>query len=107
MVWCGLTSGGLLGPYFFTETVTGPVYKQMLVDYAWPYLKRKRLYFQHDGAGPLFADAVRNWLDEKFPGRWIGRREPFRGYNRTGPADKPASVIPRFFYPITVKSNPQ
>jgi hypothetical protein len=32
MVWCGLTSGGLLGPYFFKETVTGPVYKQMLVD---------------------------------------------------------------------------
>ena len=34
MVWCGLTSGGLIGPYFFNETVTGPVYKQMLVDYA-------------------------------------------------------------------------
>ena len=23
MVWCGLSSNGLLGPYFFDETVTG------------------------------------------------------------------------------------
>jgi hypothetical protein len=53
------------------------VYKQMLVDYAWSYLKRKRLYFQHDGAGPHYAIVVRDWLDEKFPGRWIDRRGPF------------------------------
>jgi hypothetical protein len=74
MVWCGLTSGGLFRPYFFKETVTGSVYKQMLVDYARPYFKRKRLYFQHDGAGPHYAVVMRDWLDEKFPDRWIGRR---------------------------------
>ncbi|CAF2008707.1 unnamed protein product [Rotaria magnacalcarata] len=77
MVWCGLTSSGLLGPYFFKETATGSVYKQMLIDYAWPYLKHKRLYFQPDGAGPHYAIVVCDWLDEKFPGRWIGRRGPF------------------------------
>lgn len=82
---------------FFKETVTGPVYKQMLVDYAWLYLTRKRLYFQHDGAGPPYAVVVHDWLNEKFLGRWIGRREPFQGYNRTGPAGGPASVISRFF----------
>ncbi len=74
MVWCGLTSGGLIGPYFFKETVTGPVYKQLLLDYAWPQLKRKRLYFQHDEAAPHYAIVVRSWLDENFPGSWIGRR---------------------------------
>jgi hypothetical protein len=77
MVWCGMTSNGLVGPYFYNENVTGLVYKQMLVNYAWPQLRRKELYFQHDGAGAHYAVIVRNWLDEKFPGRWIGRRGPF------------------------------
>ena len=27
MIWCGLTSGGLIGPCSFNETVTDPVYK--------------------------------------------------------------------------------
>lgn len=76
MVWCRLTSGGLLGPYFFKEAVTGPAYKQMLVDYAWPQLKHKRLYFQHHGAAPHYPVVVRSWLDEKFSGRWIKRRGP-------------------------------
>ena len=55
MVWCGLSSNGLLSPYFFDETVMGLTYRQMLVDYAWPQLQRKRLYFQHDGAAPHYA----------------------------------------------------
>ena len=45
----------------------------MLVDYAWPQLQRKRLYFQHDGAAPHYAIIVGEWFDKKFPGRWIGR----------------------------------
>ena len=36
MVWCGLSSNGLLSPYFFDEAVTNSTYRQMLVDYAWP-----------------------------------------------------------------------
>ena len=31
----------------------------MLVDYAWPQLQGKRLYFQHDGATPHDAVIVR------------------------------------------------
>ena len=27
MVWCGLSSNGLLSPYFFNETVTGSMYR--------------------------------------------------------------------------------
>ena len=56
MMWCGLWSNGLLAPYFFDETVTGSTYRHMLVDYVWPQLQGKRLYFQHDGAAP--HDAV-------------------------------------------------
>ena len=77
MVWCGLSSNGLLGPYFFDETVASSTDRQMLVDYAWPQLQRKRLYFQHDGAAFHYAVIIGEWLDEKFPGRWIGRRGLF------------------------------
>ena len=77
IVWCGLSSNRLFGPNFFDETVTGSTYRQMLVDYAWPQLQHKRLYFQHDGAAPHYAVVVREWLDEKFPSRWIGRRGLF------------------------------
>ena len=49
----------------------------MLVDYAWPQSQGKRLFFQHDGAVPNYAVIVREWIDEKFPSRWIGRRKPF------------------------------
>ena len=38
MMWCGLSSNGLLGHYFFNETVLGSSYRQMLVDYMWPQL---------------------------------------------------------------------
>ena len=43
MVWCELSPNGLFGPYFFDEIVTGSTYRQMLVDYAWSQLQRKRL----------------------------------------------------------------
>jgi hypothetical protein len=78
-VWCGMTSNGLVGPYFFNDTVTGSLYKDMLVEYVWPQLKRKRFYFQHDGAGAHYhyAVTVRELLDEKFSNHWIGRRGPF------------------------------
>lgn len=60
MVWCGMTSNGLVGPYFFNENVIGLAYKQMLVNYAWSQLRRKELYFQHDGAGAHYAVIIRN-----------------------------------------------
>ena len=30
MEWCGLSPRGLIGPYFFEETVKGQTYLQML-----------------------------------------------------------------------------
>lgn len=75
-VWCGLYSGGILGPFFFEETVTGARYLTVLKDDVWPIINRSKMYFQQDGASPHYAIPVRAWLDEKFPGRWIGRRGP-------------------------------
>ena len=62
---------------FCDDTVTGLLYKEMLVEYVWPKLKRKKFYFQHDGAGAHYAIAVREWLDENFSNQWTGRRGAF------------------------------
>ena len=40
-----------------------------------PLNKRGRMYFQHDGAPPHSRE-VRNFLNYRFPGRWIGRGGP-------------------------------
>ena len=77
MMWRGLSLNGLLGSYFFDGTVTGSTYRQVLVDYAWPQLQRKKLYFQHDRVAPHYAVIVREWFNEKSPSRWIGRCGPF------------------------------
>ena len=38
--------------------------------------KKQPSYFQHDGAPPHFSREVRNFLNYRFPGRWIGRSGP-------------------------------
>jgi hypothetical protein len=76
MVWCGITSSEIIGPYFFEENVTGESYLAMLQNFLWDKIKGKRMLFQQDGASPHYAVSVRNWLDEKFAGRWLGRRGP-------------------------------
>jgi hypothetical protein len=37
-------------------------------------LDNESIFFMQDGASVHSASDVRNWLDENFPGRWIGRR---------------------------------
>ena len=50
MVWCGLTSGGLISPYFLDGYVIAETYPKMLNNYVWPQVKQKGLTFQQDGA---------------------------------------------------------
>jgi len=35
-----------------------------------------KTYYQQDGAPPHWATSVRKFLDQHFPGRWIGRNGP-------------------------------
>ena len=50
----------------------------MLEEYLYPILIRKRIHrriiFQQDGAPAHYETRVRQWLNQKFPGKWIGRR---------------------------------
>ena len=57
-----------------------------------------RDYFQHDGAAPHYVVIEGEWLDEKFPGRRIGRCEPFNW-----PAHSPHLTPCDFFLWIYLK----
>ena len=80
IVWAGILFAGIVGPVFFEGTVSGEKYLEKLKIAIVPALKERpdfnSLYFQQDGAPPHFATAVRNFLDETFPDKWIGRRGP-------------------------------
>lgn len=79
-VWIGMSQDGLVGPVFFHDNVNAENYLNMLKSDLIPYLKGKRrattTYFQQDGAPAHFAKRVRDYLNEKFPLRWIGRMGP-------------------------------
>lgn len=83
MVWCGIYNRQIIGPYFFEETINGQVYLRFLKTYLYnnvledmPLEERRNLYFQQDGAPPHYAVSVRNWLNQNFNNRWIGRGGP-------------------------------
>jgi hypothetical protein len=79
MVWCAISKKGIIGPYFYeNENVTGETYKKMLRYYFFPKLRdySSDVIFQQDGAAPHFAVIVRQYLNYKLPGRWMGRGGP-------------------------------
>jgi hypothetical protein len=74
-VWCALTSDSVIGSFFFEEaTVTGASYLNMLQNYTITGIPQG--YFQQDGAPPHYANTVKAFLDQRFPGKWFGRRGP-------------------------------
>jgi hypothetical protein len=72
-VWSGMMKDRIIGPFFFQErTVTSHLYLDMLEHYAVPQLPCDA-WFQWDGASPHFGNTVRQFLNERFPNKWIGR----------------------------------
>ena len=74
----GITKSKVYGPYMFAEpTVTGITYLDLLQQFLEPQLIQDGILdsvvYQQDGASPHFALSVRNYLNDTFPGRWIGR----------------------------------
>ena len=80
-VWLGLNQQRIYGQFLFAEaTITSTSYLNMLEQSLEPQLLADNILdlavFQQDSAPPLFAHIVRNYLNERFPGRWIGRGSP-------------------------------
>lgn len=84
-VWCGLWSGGIIGPYFFrndagqTVTVNGQRYNDLLRDFFIPKYDEigdDDLYFQQDGAPPHISNDNMTLLRDKFGDSLISRNGP-------------------------------
>ena len=85
-VWAGIIGNHIIGPFFLRENLTANSYLHLLRNRIIPNLitlyhdqynyrtLRNDIWFQQDGAPPHFGIHVRNYLNETFPGRWIGRR---------------------------------
>jgi hypothetical protein len=55
--------------------VTGALYLNMLQNYAITRIPQG-YFFQQDGVPPNYANTVKTFLGQQFPGIWIGRRGP-------------------------------
>jgi hypothetical protein len=69
------------GSFFFMETtITGIVYLDTLQQFLIPQLdgddQEGRIHFQQDCTPPHYLKEVREYLNTRFPGRWIGRAAP-------------------------------
>jgi len=82
IVWCAVLDDQLTGPFILEGGLAGEAYFQFLQEELprlledVPLNKRGRMYFLHDGATPHFSREVRNFLNYRFPGRWIERGGP-------------------------------
>ena len=81
-VFGALWNEELIGPIFFDAPLTSENYLEALNSTIFPYIvslhssqmNAKHLIFQQDGAPPHFGAKVRDALNERLPGKWIGRR---------------------------------
>lgn len=78
-VWCGIIGDHLLGPYELPTRLNAESYLNFL-EHVLPTLLeniplnlRLSLWFMHDGAPAHYGQNVRNYLNNCFSGRWIGR----------------------------------
>ena len=81
-LWCAVLDDQLIGPFILEGRLTGEAYLRFLQEELPRTLedvslnKRGRMYFRHDGVPPHFSREVKNFLNCRFPGRWIGRGGP-------------------------------
>lgn len=78
-VWMGIIENHLIGPFRLPDRLNGDNYLQFLQETIPELLEdlplnlRHEMFFMHDGAPPHFARNVRDYLNEQYPDRWIGR----------------------------------
>ena len=81
-VWCAITFNKIIGPFFLEGNLNGNYYLEILSEYFWPHLDeenldlRRNMIFQQDGCPAHSTLLVRNWLNEHFPDKWMGRHGP-------------------------------
>ncbi|XP_025264625.1 uncharacterized protein LOC112637997 [Camponotus floridanus] len=78
-VWTGLLADRVIGPFFIDDNLTAEKYRTMLERDIVPAIQRvgdnfNEIWFQQDGAPAHYGRGVREYLNEVFPNKWIGRR---------------------------------
>lgn len=81
MIWAAaIGEKNLIGPYFIEGRVTSKSYLDLLRNKFYPEVLRRGLkrvmHFQQDGAPAHTAKTVRDFLNEKFPDKWVGKFGP-------------------------------
>ena len=76
MMWATLNARHVIGPYFFDGPVNHTSYLNMLQQWFIPKLNElgiREVWFQQDGVPARYALTVRDYLNDTFPDKWIGR----------------------------------
>ncbi|CAH2016044.1 unnamed protein product [Acanthoscelides obtectus] len=81
-VWIGIYRNRLFGPYLLPARLNAATFLEFLKAEDANILDdvmldlRRLAWFQLDGCPAHYSRTVRNWLDEHYPERWIGRGGP-------------------------------
>lgn len=81
-VWMGIIANKLIGPFFLPDNLNGEFYEHFLREELPNLLEDlplnliRNMKFQHDGCPAHYRRGVREWLDNEYPNRWIGRGGP-------------------------------
>lgn len=81
-VWAGIIGDHLIGPFFLPGRLDGRSYRNfletelpiLLEDVS--LLLRNQMWFMHDGAPAHFSVLAREYLNQVYPNKWIGRGGP-------------------------------
>lgn len=79
-MWTGLLNGRIVGPYELPEALNAVNYLDFLQNHLpgllpddVPLSFFREMWFQQDGCPAHYALPVREYLNQEFPNRWIGR----------------------------------
>jgi hypothetical protein len=81
-IWAGIVGENVIGPYLLPPRLNGHLYLEFLQHVLPELLQdvpldiRRDMWLQHDGAPAHFSLRVREYLNDQFPNRWIGRGGP-------------------------------
>lgn len=79
-VWAGIIGQNIVGPYFIAGNINAENYVHLLRTEVVPRIQEitglafEQVWFQQDGAPAHFAVITRDYLNEIFHNKWIGRR---------------------------------
>lgn len=82
-VWIGIVDGQLIGPHYFEGALNSEKNLNFLrndlpqlIEDNIPITTRQNLWYMHDGAPAHRSRAVTEYLNRKYPNRWIGFSSP-------------------------------